>query len=173
MTLEKRTSAYRLMRTLHRDIGFFVVGLTIIYCISGIMLTLRSTDFLKSETFIEKTIDTGLSAGQLNRALHQKDMKVVSENEQEIIFINGKYNKITGTASYTSMEIPSILRAFNGLHTVSANDSRCWFTLVYAIALLFLAVSSFWMYRPENKNFKRGIIISALGIVASLGLILV
>lgn len=137
------------------------------------MLTLRTTDFLKSETYIEKTIDAGLCAGQLNRALHLKKMKVVSENEQEIIFINGKYNKMTGAASYTSMEIPSILRAFNGLHTVSANDSRYWLTIIYAMALLFLAVSSFWMYRPENKNFKRGVMLSAVGILAAIGLILV
>ncbi len=173
MDKEKRTSTHRWMRILHRDIGFFVVGLTAIYCISGVMLTLRTTDFLKSETFIEKTIDVGLNAGQLNRALHLREMKVVSENEHEIVFINGKYNKDTGAAAYTSKEIPSILRAFNGLHTVSANDSRCWFTVVYAVALMFLAVSSFWMYRPENKNFKRGIILSAVGVLAAMGLILV
>ena len=102
MEKEKRTSAHRWMRILHRDIGFFVVGLTVIYCISGVMLTLRTTDFLKSETFIEKTIDSGLNAGQLNRALHLRDMKVVSENEHEIVFINGTYIKDTGAASYTS-----------------------------------------------------------------------
>ena len=173
MEKEKKNSACRWMRILHRDIGFFVVGLTIIYCISGIMLTLRNTDFLKSETSIKKTIDSGLNANQLNRALHLKKMKVVSESEDEIIFFNGKYNKGTGLVSYTSMEIPSVLRTFNALHTVSANDSRCWFTIIYAFSLLFLAVSSFWMYRPETKNFKRGIIISALGILASLGLLLV
>lgn len=172
MKNENKISTYKLIRIFHRDIGFFVVGLTIIYCISGIMLTLRTTDFLKSETFIEKTIDAGLDRNQLNRALHLKDLKVTNENEKEILFINGKYDKITGTAAYTSMELPLILRKFNALHTVSANDSRCWFTVIYAVSLLFLAVSSFWMYKPENKNFKRGIVISVLGVLASLGLIL-
>lgn len=27
------------MRVLHRDIGFFVIALTVIYCVSGIILT--------------------------------------------------------------------------------------------------------------------------------------
>ena len=36
-----------LIRVLHRDIGFLVVGLTIVYALSGIVLTYRDTGFLK------------------------------------------------------------------------------------------------------------------------------
>ncbi|MFV0437444.1 MAG: hypothetical protein ACK5PS_08650 [Desulfopila sp.] len=55
------------MRIAHRDIGFFVIGLTVIYCISGIMLTFRDTGFLKSETTIERNIGPGLQDYQLGR----------------------------------------------------------------------------------------------------------
>lgn len=167
----KSNSIYRLMRMLHRDIGFFVVGLTTIYCISGIMLTYRNTDFLKSETKIEKTIDLGLKANQLGRVLHLKEMQVLSEDENEIHFSNGTYDKKTGMVSYQSKEIPLVLRAFNNLHFVSGTDSRHWLTTTYAVSLLFLAISSFWMYKPGNKFFKRGMITALSGVFLSLALI--
>ncbi len=65
----KSVSVYRWMRILHRDIGFFVIGLTIIYCISGIVLTYRKTDFLKSETKVTRKIKPELQAEQLGEVL--------------------------------------------------------------------------------------------------------
>lgn len=169
---ERKNSIYRWMRILHRDIGFFVIGLTVIYSISGLMLTYRDTEFLKSETQVEKTIHSGLSSNQLGSALHIKKMEIVSEDEKEVRFSSGTYNKETGVASYLSKELPVVLQAFNNLHFVSSNDSRHWFTTLYAIALLFLAISSFWMYKPGSTYFKRGIVIALLGVGVSLILIL-
>lgn len=167
------SSIYRLMRVLHRDIGFFVIGLTVIYCISGFMLTYRDTDFLKSETEVSKTIESGLAASQVVRALHLKGVRVLGEDEQEVRFTGGTYNKQTGAAEYVSMELPSVLQSFNNLHFVSSKDSRHWFTALYAALLLFLAVSSFWMYKPGSKYFKRGLFISIAGFVVSAGLLMV
>lgn len=137
MESKKGNSIYRWMRGLHRDIGFFVVGPTIIYCISGILLTLRETDFLKSETTVEKAVDPGLKANQLGRALHLKGLKVIGENEKEITFTSGIYNKETGVASYTSKELPVVLREFNSLHFTSTEDTKSFFTILYAASLLF------------------------------------
>lgn len=173
MEQEKRNSVYRWIRILHRDIGFFVVGLTVIYCISGIMLTYRDTKFLKSEMQVVRTVEPGLSASQLGRVLHIRELNVMSENDNEIKLANGIYDKATGVASYQSMEIPGVLKALNSLHTVSGQDSRHWFTVLYAISLCFLAVSSFWMYRPGSRYFKRGLTIAGLGVIASFVLVMV
>jgi hypothetical protein len=173
MENRNKKSIYRWMRVLHRDIGFFVIGLTVIYCISGIMLTYRDTGFLKSETAIEKTIDSGLRANQLGKVLKLRGIEVLSEDEQEIRFSSGTYNKVTGVASYLSKEIPLVLRSFNNLHKVRSKDSRHWFTSLYAVLLLFLAISSFWMYKPGNKYFKRGLTTALLGFFVSLALIFV
>ena len=167
----RNSQIYKWMRVLHRDIGFFAIGLTVIYCISGIILTYRETDFLKSETRIEKTVAPDLTANQLGRVLHLKDMKIVSEDEQEIRFTNGTYLKKSGLASYTANDLPWLLRKFNSLHFVSSKDSRHWFTALYAGALLFLALSSFWMYRPGTKYFKRGMITAGSGVLASIVLL--
>lgn len=173
MENRNKKSTYRWMRVLHRDIGFFVIGLTVIYCISGIMLTYRDTGFLKSETAIEKTIDLGLRANQLGKVLKLREIEVLSEDEKEIRFSSGTYNKETGVASYLSKEIPLVLQSFNNLHKVPSKDSRHWFTSLYAVLLLFLAISSFWMYKPGNKYFQRVINTALLGVFVSLALIFV
>lgn len=166
-----RGSIYRWMRVIHRDVGFFVIGLTIIYCISGFMLTFRDTGFLKNQTLVEKHVEQGLQAAQLGRALHLRNIKIVDQDEKEIRFTAGTYNRETGVATYESEEIPALLRTFNSLHATSSKSSRSIFTALYAGMLLFLAVSSFWMYKPGSKFFKRGVVIAASGLCASIVLL--
>jgi hypothetical protein len=45
------------MRDLHNNIGFFIVGLVVIYSLSGIVQTYRDTSFLKHDVKNEKIID--------------------------------------------------------------------------------------------------------------------
>ncbi len=172
MEMEKKKSIYRWMRVAHRDIGFFVIGLTIIYCISGILLTFRDTDFLKSETQMEKTLEPGLAANQLGRALHLRNLNLQRETDTEIRFAGGVYNKETGQASYVSKELPLIVQKLNGLHVTSSRDARHYLTVLYACCLLFLGISSFWMYKPGHASFRRGIVLATLGGALSILLIL-
>ena len=53
--MEKK-SLNQLMRAWHRDIGFFIIGLVIIYALSGIALIFRDTDFLKHNIKFEKKL---------------------------------------------------------------------------------------------------------------------
>lgn len=168
MDRQRKISIHRWVRILHRDIGFFIIGLTIIYGISGIVLTYRDTGFLKSARQMEKTVSPDLRAAQLGRALHVKNLEILGEDEKEIRFSSGAYNKETGVAAYVGDELPLLLRKFNSLHFVSSNDFRHWFTALYAILLVFLAVSSFWMYKPGTKYFKRGIVTAIIGGAVAL-----
>jgi hypothetical protein len=61
MTLKPERSINHYMRVLHRDIGFFVIGITIIYGISGIVLLYRDTHFFRNEITIEKELSPNLS----------------------------------------------------------------------------------------------------------------
>ncbi len=172
MGITKNNSIYKWVRTLHRDIGFFLIGLTVIYCVSGILLTLRDTDFLKSDRLIEKTIDSGLTGNKLLETLHLRREKIVSENQNEITFTTGTYNKVSGDVSYRSQELPSMLQGLNALHVVSSKDSKHWITLTYGVTLLFLALSSLLMYRPGTKRFKRGVLTAVSGGIASVILLI-
>lgn len=170
--MKQGKAVYKWMRIMHRDIGFFVIGLTVIYCISGIMLTYRDTGFLKSERLIEKNIEPGLQAAQLGKALHLRNIELVGQDEEIIRFTAGTYNRETGIANYVSEEIPAVLSAFNSLHVTSSKDVRSVFSVFYAILLLFLGISSFWMYRPGSRLFKRGVITALSGVAASILLVI-
>ena len=171
MKKDKNISTHRTIRSLHRDIGFLVIGLTIIYCISGVFLTYRDTGFLKSEILIEKTIAKGLKGDDLGHFLHRK-VEVSEENDIKVIFENGIYNKETGAISFTSNELPLLLRKFTQLHSNSSHDPRHWFTITFGVLLFFLAISSFWMYKPGTRLFKRGILTASGGSVIAFLLIL-
>jgi hypothetical protein len=160
----RKESRYRYMRSLHRDIGFFVIGLTMIYSVSGIVLTYRDTNFLKNETFVTKIVSPNLKANEIGRALHEKKLKVVKEEGEIIYFTNGTYNKVTGAAAYSSKRHPVILEKLNKLHKVSSKDSVHWFTIIYGMLLFFLAISSFWMFKPGTKLFKRGVCFATTGV---------
>ena len=173
MTEKSSRSFYSWMRILHRDIGFLVIGVTVVYAISGFVLTYREADIFKTETHIEKQIQPGLPASQLGRALRvHGQLKIVNENESTITFVDGTYNKKTGDVSYTSQEFLPVLKQFNDLHFVSSKDSRHWFTACYAVLLLFLALSSFGMYKPGTKLFKRGLSFAAVGLIGAVLLLM-
>lgn len=40
-----KKSLHSVVRALHRDIGFFVIGLTVLYCVSGVSLLYRLTSY--------------------------------------------------------------------------------------------------------------------------------
>lgn len=172
MNTTNKKNINRWMRILHRDIGFFAIGLIIIYCVSGIMLTYRDTGFLKNEIQIKKSLVPGLNSNQLFEKLREKKLKLIEENGETIQFTNGTYDVETGDVTYSKKEIPSALKALNKLHIAPSENHKHFFTILYAAALLFLAVSSFWMYRPNSKYFRRGIVTASLGVIVSVVLVI-
>src|ERR1035437_3351408 len=136
------------MRSWHRDIGFFVIGLIIIYSLSGIILINRDTDFLKHDRLVEKTLSPGMDASELGKELHLKDFVILRTEGENDYFQNGTYNKVTGAVKYTKKELPSFLIKFTSLHKSSEKDFSHWFSPIFGILLLFLAISSLWMFKP-------------------------
>ena len=172
MGQKEKKSFSHYMRSLHRDIGFFMIGLTIIYTISGITLIYRDTDFLKRETLAERKLSPNMEAPELGNALHIRDLKVLKTEDETVYFQNGNYNKTTGIAAYSTKELPSWLNKFNELHTSSSRSAAHWFVTVFGILLLFLAISSFWMFKPKTRLFRRGIIVAGTGILAAIILLI-
>lgn len=161
------------MRCLHRDIGFFLIGLTIIYSISGIVLIYRDTDLLKHDVVIEKKLTPNMDASEIGGVLHMRDFKILKSEGDIVYFQDGTYNSATGVVKFTTKELPSFLNKFNGLHKSSSRNLAHWFTTIYGVLLLFLAISSFWMFNAKSKPFRRGIFIAGVGIAASLVLLLI
>jgi hypothetical protein len=156
------------MRSLHRDIGFFLIGFIVIYSVSGIVLVYRDTDFLKQEKSIEKNIGPGIETSEIGRILHMKDFKVLKSEGEIISFNGGTYNKVTGVAKYNSKDLPGLLSRFTNLHKTSSRNASHFVVVLFGILLLFLAVSSLWMFKPQTKVFRRAISIAGIGVVTAV-----
>lgn len=167
METKEKKSTSRIMRALHRDIGFFVIGLTVVFCISGIVLIFRDTDFLKQEVIIEKQIEPNVDSSELGGILRLRGFEVIKTEGDTVYFGNGTYNITSGVVIYSTKELPSFLNKLNRLHKTSSRNVIHWFTLVYGVLLLFLALSSFWMFKARTKLFWRGIIIASAGLIVS------
>lgn len=167
MELKKRKSVGYYMRSLHRDIGFFLIGITIIYCISGIVLVYRDTNLLKHEAITERVIKPNMEGPELGMMLHIWDFKIIKSEGDIIYFQSGNYNKATGAVIYKEKVLPSFLGSFTKLHKTSSQSAIHWIPIIFGILLSFLAISSFWMFKVKTKPFRRGMYITVAGFIVA------
>jgi len=160
-------------RTLHRNIGFFIAGLVIIYSLSGIVLIYRDTNFLKREALVEKKLSSNLADAELGIALQLRNFKIEKTEGDIIYFQNGTYNKVTGEAAYSITELPPLIKRLTDLHKTPSKNIKHWSTIAFGVLLLLMAISSFWMFKPGTNFFRKGIFMASAGIVAAVILLLI
>lgn len=165
---ETKTTVSQRMRAWHRDIGFFVIGLMTVYALSGILLIYRNTDFLNVEKQIERQLETGLSTNALQQELKLKNMSPIRTENNFIFFPNGSYDTQSGIATYTVKEKPFPLNKLINLHKTNGNQPTHLFSALFGIAVLFLVISSFWMFPRRSHFFKRGILLTAGGVIFTI-----
>ena len=163
----------KLFRVVHRYLGFFLAGIMIVYAISGIVLTFRNTDYLKNEIHINKTLETDISAENLGRALGMGRFNVDKEEGGILYFQGGTYNKKTGMADYTVKQLPVLLENMNKIHKMHSGHPLFWLGIFFGVALLFFAVSAFWMFKPTTSVFKKGLYFTLGGVVLTVVLLFV
>lgn len=162
----KRSFA-RIIRSLHRDIGFLLVGMTLLYCASGIIMIYRDQGFLKFEEHVETTVAPGLVAEELAPALKLRRLEIDRQDGDMLYFNNGQYNASTGEVSYTVEKFPLIIEKINSLHLSPSSSTIHYFGVTYGALLFFLAASSLFMYRIGTKQSRRGIIIASAGAISA------
>ncbi len=168
MEEKKSKSLHYYMRSLHRDLGYLTFGLVLIYALSGIVLLYRNTDFLKKEVAIERQLKPGMAVDDIGRELRMREFKVIKSEGDVVYFHNGTYNKTSGMVQYKSKEIMKPFSWFINFHKSVSNKASYLFNLAFGIIFLFLAISSLWMFKPNTKTFKRGMVLTAIGIVISV-----
>ncbi|MDZ7936401.1 MAG: hypothetical protein U5M51_15855 [Emticicia sp.] len=155
------------MRIYHRYLGFFLAGIMAVYSISGVLMVFRNTDFLKNVVKIEKTIEPNLEAKQLSPILKMK-VNVEKQENGVIFFRGGQYNSRTGEVKAEKKELPFILGKMEHLHKATTNDPLFYLNLFFGVSLFFFVVSSFWMFLPGTKIFKKGLYFTIGGIILTL-----
>lgn len=166
--MAKQTSAGYYMRIFHRYLGFFLAGIMAMYAISGIVLVFRNTDFLKKEISVEKKIAANVSPQKLGEELRIKRLKVDKQEGGIYYFKNGTYNSQTGVANYTKKELPFVLDKMTHLHKATTKDPLFFLNIFFGVSLLFFVISSFWMFLPSTKIFKKGLYFTLAGIILTL-----
>ena len=166
-------------RILHRDIGFFFVGATIIYGISGIALN-HLSDWDPNYKVVIKNIDTKLN---LKKTEHLKEniLKLLDEtndrknykkhyypNKNELkIFIKDGTAVINTETGKGMIEYIKKRHVFYQTVLLHYNPQRwwTWFSDIFAGALIILAVTSLFMIKGKKGAWGRGSIYIVLGII--------
>ena len=166
---KKSTNYY--MRIVHRYLGFFLIGIMMVYSVSGIVLIFRDTDAFKTVEQVEKTLKPGLETEELGKALRLKRLKITKTENNIVYFNNGTYNSETGVANYTSKQLPVVLDKMTHLHKANTGSPIYWLNIFFGLSLFFFAISSFWMFLPKTNVFKKGMYFTLGGIVLTLVLL--
>ncbi len=162
-----------LFRKYHRMIGFFLAGMMTIYAFTGVLLIFRNTDFLKYDYNIEKTLPVGLTAVELQKVMRSRDFRVTEESDTHIYFENGMYSKTDGEAKLTKKEYPSVIKKMVGLHKATTDSPLFYMNIIFGSGLLFLALSSFFMFIRQAPSLKSGLKFAVAGIVVVFIMVLV
>ncbi len=162
------------MRLIHRYLGFFLAGIMAIYAISGIILIFRNTDFLKQETAMERPLPPDTDIHKIGQELRMPFLKVEKEDGDMVYFSNDvTFNKTTGIAAFKIKKLPLVLDKLTTLHKANTKQPLFFLNVFFGVSLLFFVISSFWMFMPDTKIFKKGLLFTLGGIVVALILIFV
>lgn len=158
---------FKLNRNLHRDIGYFCVGLVIIFAVSGIAVN-HKDDWNPNYQVSHQQINVSDETWQLDndellieQIISHADVSEpvkasywVSPQEFKVFLKNGnnlslKLNK--DIISYEAIEPRHVFQAFNRLHLNETNASWVIFSDIFAGLLLFLAISGLFMLKGKNS----------------------
>ncbi|XOB60878.1 hypothetical protein ACMC56_09680 [Campylobacterota bacterium DY0563] len=188
-----KKSLSNIMRSLHRDLGYFFIGVTLIYSITGFILSARALGWLKVEYNFTTVIQKGIQKddfkskllseaklGKLDVIYTKETFKTVEKNikrleffklENNILYFNRagkfdiKYNQVTGESKIKYKDYPPYLKLFMNFHL--SNNENVWFylALVYSLVLAFFAISAMFIVKGKYGFKKRGIYLTSLGFL--------
>lgn len=165
---------------LHRDIGYFFFGLTVIYAISGIaanhlrqwdsnFVTVRN-DYAISGVSSETPVDQSVVDNILKETGETGNYKSHFRPAPDLlqIFITGgiiDVNMATGRASVERKKSRPVLREMNFLHLNHGQKAWTWVADIYAFGLLLLAVTGLFVLKGKNGLTGRGKWFVAAGVL--------
>lgn len=174
------------LRAIHRDAGYFGVGLTLVYALSGIAVN-HIADWDPSFTQLNRThqlpaplpSDPPTSSQRVLSALgiHETPREVYAAGDDafDIVF-DRRTLHVTPSSGKVVEEGQSprlFLRAANWLHL---NRGKKAWTIVadaYAVILLYLAISGLFMIPGRKGLLGRGALIALLGAALPVGYVVI
>jgi len=169
-------------RVTHRDIGYLIAGLTIIYAISGIALNHKHdwnpNYIIETRGF---TTDVNFTRESLTKESAQDILKKISGDLEYktwyfpagdvlTIFVEGgsvRINTKTGNGNIERISKRPLFYQVNFLHY---NPGRWWkyFSDIFCLALIFVTITGLFLVKGKNGITRRGAVLTAVGIILPL-----
>ena len=170
------------VRAIHRDAGYFAVGLTLVYALSGLAVN-HIADWDPSFRQISRThqlpaplpAEAEAASRRVLSALSIRETpsEVYSASEDAIdIVLSHRTLHVTPSAGKVVEEGQSprwFLRAANWLHLNRGKKAWTYVADTYAVMLLYLALSGLFMIPGRKGLLGRGALIAALGAAIPIG----
>jgi len=168
------------LRVLHRDLGYLMVGVCLIYAVSGILLNhMNGKDPAFRTTEVAVQLEKGMQAEELLAAWNReadlppvKRVLSIDESHHRLMLEGGVgvYDAASGCVDYEVHEKRPVVYWFNRLHY---NRIQGWNFMgdFFAVSLVFFAVSGLFMVKGKNGLAGRGKWLFLVGILIPLGYI--
>lgn len=179
---------FKLNRSLHRDIGYFCIGMTLIFAISGIALN-HINDWDSNYSITVQTHPITISQKQLKQAdANQMVLNALSMQQQKVkaqywqsptqykLFLDQGTLLIDTqqqSATVERIEPRFILRSLNFLHLNEAKQAWTWFSDIFALLLIYLAISALFMIKGKKGVLgARGLLVVS-GFILPIGFVMI
>lgn len=166
-------------RVLHRDLGYFFAGMTIIYALSGIALNhiqdwnpnyiIQTKEIRLDRSYTREELNEKAVTGMLEKVGEKERYKkhyFPSANQLKI-FINGGsvfINLDSGIGLIEKIRRRPLFYKVNFLHY---NPIRwwTWFADIFCVALILITITGLLVIRGKNGISGRGWWMTALGLI--------
>jgi hypothetical protein len=170
------------VRAIHRDAGYFAVGLTLVYALSGLAVN-HIADWDPSFDQIERThqltaplpADAPLAAQRALEALgiREQPSEVYAAGDDAVdVVLRHRTLHVTPSTGKVLEEGQSpraFLRLANWLHLNRGKKAWTYVADTYAVMLLYLAISGLFMIPGKKGLMGRGAAIALLGVAVPVG----
>ncbi|HEX5058235.1 MAG TPA: PepSY-associated TM helix domain-containing protein [Kofleriaceae bacterium] len=172
--IKKRWRAW--LRAVHRDFGYLAIGFTVIYAISGIAQNHIEDWGEVSYKSYEKTIhiaaipddapdDVAIKAVADAAALGNPTSTYRAGDEVRLEYGSGAKATAIGTdVTIQGRERRAFIGAANWLHTARNKKGWRYVSDVYAVLLLYLAISGIFMIKGKLGLKWRGALLISMGV---------
>lgn len=162
----------KLMRDWHRDLGYLMVGISLVYGLSGIMLNhIKTTDPSYRIRKAEITIQKDATKQQVKDRWDAEDLPTITlikpeGNHWTILCRGGEgaYDTDTGVLSYAVYMKRPLMYWINLLHYNRVN-SWTYVADIFAVSLIFFAISGLFLVQGRKGVAGRGKWILMIGFL--------
>ena len=177
----------KLNRVTHRDVGFLITGLTIIYALSGIALNHKhdwnpnyNVEQQKFETDIRFSRDASNEQKvmellkELGESKKYKTSYFPSGNKLTIFLVGGtvQVNTETGEGYIEVVSKRPLFYQVNFLH-YNPGVWWKWFSDIYCVALILVTITGLFIIKGRKGITGRGAVLTVIGIILPLIFLLI